>query len=178
MRHTTYTKISKNKLHNLLTKRKLPLNTIEQIKEQVALRKKQIQKARVETRVRYKRWADLIKPLTKEINIVKASIHYHAKTNPQTHLFYQDYLKTLLNTRVLLTKHKLKREATPINTARDKRNWTDWVDKLDKEELIRSYNALPHNYKAKRKAIFPQPKERPVSQTVGNSPTQQREETQ
>ena len=160
MRHTPYTKLSRNQLHNQLTKRGLPLDTIEQIKEQVALRKKQIQVARVESKVRYKRWADLIQPLTREIHLVKANIIYHKKHNPHTYLFYQDYLETLLDTRTLLTKHKLKREATPINTARDKRNWTDWVNKLKKEELMQRYESLPYYTKAKRKTIFPQPKEK------------------
>ena len=160
MRHTTYTKISKNKLHNLLTKRNLPDATINQIKEQVAIRKKQIQIARVESKVRYKRWADLIKPLTREINIVKANINYHAKANPLTCQFYTDYLETLLDTRVLLTKHKLKREATPLNTHKEKRNWTDYINKAEKEELINRYNSLPYNTKLKRKVIFPQPRQR------------------
>jgi len=159
MRHTTYTKISKNKLHNLLTKRKLPDFTIEQIKEDVAKRKKQINQTRVENRIRYKRWAALIKPLTKEINIVKANIVYHATTNPQTHAFYTDYLETLLDVRVLLTKHKLTREATPINTDKTKRTWVDWVNKIEKEELLKRYDALPYNYKARRKTIFPTPKQ-------------------
>jgi len=160
MRHTTYTKISKNKLHNLLTKRNLPDTTINQIKEQVALRKKQINQTRVENRIRYKRWADLIKPLTREINIVKANIKYHAKANPLTCQFYTDYLKTLLDTRVLLTKHKLTREATPINTDKTKRTWVDWVNKIEKEELMQRYESLPYYYKAKRKTIFPQPIQR------------------
>jgi len=160
MRHTPYTKISKNQLHNLLTKRNLPDFTVNQIKEDVALRKKQINTTRIENKVRYKRWADMIKPLTREINIVKANIKYHATANPQTHQFYLDYLETLLDTRILLTQHKLKREATPINTDRDKRSWVDWVNKIEKEELMQRYECLPYNYKAKRKTIFPTPRTR------------------
>ena len=165
MRHTPYTKISKNKLHNLLVKRNLPDFAVNQIKEQVALRKKQINTTRVENRIRYKRWADLIKPLTREINIVKANINYHREHNPLTYQFYTDYLETLVDTRQLLTKHKLERKATPINTAKDKRTWVDWVNKLEKEELTQRYLNLPYYYKAKRKTIFPQPKQLPKQLT-------------
>ena len=160
MRHTPYTKLSKNQLHNLLTKRKLPDTTINQIKEDVALRKKQINTTRIENKVRYKRWADMIKPLTREINIVKANIKYHATANPQTHQFYLDYLETLLDTRILLTQHKLKREATPINTDRTKRTWVDYVNAKEKAELLGRYECLAYNTKVKRKTIFPQPRQR------------------
>jgi hypothetical protein len=165
MRHTPYTKISKNKLHNLLIKRKLPEATINQIKEQVALKKKQIQIARVESKVRHKRWADLIKPLTREINLVKANYNYHANANPDTAKFYVDYLEALINTRQLLTKHKLERKATPINTAKDKRTWVDWVNKQEREDLTQRYLNLPYNTKLKRKVIFPQPSKLPKQLT-------------
>ena len=102
----------------------------------------------------------MIKPLTREINIVKANITYHAKTNPQTATFYQDYLETLLDTRALLTKHKLTREATPINHDKTKRNWVDYVNKAEKEELMARYESLPYYTKAKRKTIFPTPRTR------------------
>jgi hypothetical protein len=165
MRHTPYTKISKNKLHNLLIKRKLPEATINQIKEQVALKKKQIQIARVESKVRHKRWSDLIKPLTREINLVKASIIYHKQHNPLTYQFYTDYLDCLVYTRVVLTKHKLERKATPINTAKDKRTWVDWVNKTERADLTQRYLNLPYNTKLKRKVIFPQPKQLPKQLT-------------
>jgi hypothetical protein len=139
-------------------KRNLPDYTVDQIKEQVALRKKQINQTRVENKIRYKRWLEMIRPLTKEINVVRANIVYHAKANPQTADFYRQYLDALLDTRITLTKHKLERKATPINTDREKRTWVDWVNPKEKEELIKLYDSIPYCYKAKRKAIFPRPK--------------------
>ena len=159
MRHSTYTKISKNKLHNLLTKRNIPDFEVDRIKTQVERRKKQINTTRVENRIRYKRWAEMIKPLTREINTVRGLLSYYATANPDIYQFFNDYLETLLDTRILLTKHKLKREATPINADKTKRTWVDWVNKIEKEELISRYNSLPYNTKTKRKTLFPQPKQ-------------------
>jgi hypothetical protein len=166
MRHTSYTKISKNKLHNLLTKRNLPLNTIEQIKEDVTKRKKQINKQRIENKVRYRRWCDLIRPLTNHINIIKINTKYHAKHNPELHLFYLAYLDCLLNTRHILNTYKQKREATPINTDRTKRDWTDWVDSVEKAKLLERYEAIPYRTKfSTKRKLFPRPKQLPKQLT-------------
>jgi len=182
MPRPNYIKLSKNQLHNLLIKRNLPDFTVNQIKEDVATRKKQIQKARVENRVRCKRWAELIKPLTREINSVRTNLKYHAIANPHLHQFYTEYLDCLLETRIILTNHKLERRATPINTDRTKRNWVDYVPPETKQRFTQTYNNLPYNPKVRRKELFPQPRlnnqEQPVSAKTGverTSTTQQKE---
>lgn len=160
MRHTTYTKLTRNQLHNQLQKRKLPDFAIEQIKEDVAKRKKAINKNRIETKVRVRRWNDLIRPLTKHIGVIKINNKYHAEHNPELFLFYQDYLDTLLDTRQHLTSLKLKRTATPIKHDRTKRDWTDYVNEIERKELLDRYNNIPIRSKfTHRRELFPRPKQ-------------------
>ena len=85
MQHTRLTKLSSNKLHKLLTKRYKSPARIAEIKQWVAIRKKAINTARVEKRVIKKRWAEIIKPLTKEIKEARSAKIYHAKHNPELH---------------------------------------------------------------------------------------------
>ena len=160
MRSTPYIKLSPNQLHNILLKRKLPSHTIEAIKEDVAKRKAQIRLQRVEDRVRAKRWGELIKPLSKHIFIVQTNQPYHKEYNPELYLFFQDYLDCLQQTRNLLRIHKIKREATPINTDRTKRTWVDWVDGKAKKDLTQRYLNIPYRTKSThRRKLFPVPKQ-------------------
>jgi len=132
---------------------------MEEIKERVRLRKEVVNKQRVEDKVRAKRWNDMIKPLSNHIKTVRSNLAYHEYINPDLFCFYLDYLDVLLATRTTLTKNKINRRATPINTDRNKRDWTDWVDKDDKARLTSHYNALPKSSKANRRTIFARPKQ-------------------
>jgi thioesterase domain-containing protein len=163
MRHTPYTKLTRNQLHNILTKRKLPDETIVQIKEDIALKKKAINKNRVETRVRVRRWNDLIRPLTHHIGVIKINNKYHAEHNPELHAFYLDYLDTLIDTRHHLTSLKLRRTETPIAYAKkhgkDLKDWTDWVNEIEKKDLTHRYLSIPYPSKfTHRRELFPRPK--------------------
>jgi len=159
IRHTPYSRLSPNQLHNTLLKKKTPLNLMEEIKERVRLRKEVVNKQRVEDKIRAKRWNDMIKPLSNHIKTVRSNLAYHEDTNTDLYFFYLDYLEVLLDTRNTLTKRKLDRTKTPINTDKNKRDWTDWVDKDDKARLTSHYNALPKSNKANRRTIFPKPKQ-------------------
>jgi hypothetical protein len=132
MRHSTYTKLTANQLHNLLEKRKIPEPLKTNIKESVAIRKKQIHKQRVEDRVRAKRWGLFIRPLSNHINTIKSNLRYHTTANPELHAVLKDYLEILNDTRNELNKLRIQREATPINYAKqnkkDIRDWTDMVN--------------------------------------------------
>jgi hypothetical protein len=159
LRHTPYSKLTATKLHNTLVKRKTPLNLMEQIKERVRLRKEAVNKQRVEDRVRAKRWHKIIEPLSRHIKTIQSNLCYHEHINPPTYQFYLAYLETLTYTRNTLTKNKLDRNKTPLNTDRSKRDWTDYVDKEEKARLTSHYNALPRSIKANRRNIFPRPKQ-------------------
>lgn len=170
MRHTPYTKLTRNQLHNQLQKRKLPDFTIAQIKEDVAKRKKAINKNRIETRVRVRRWNDMIRPLTKHIGVIKINNKYHAEHNPELHTFYLDYLDCLLDVRELLTRLKLQRTATPIKHDKTKRDWTDYVNSTEKEGLINRYTNIPLKSKfTHRRELFPRPKQLHKQLTEGES---------
>jgi len=159
IRHTPYSRLSPNQLHNTLLKKKTPLNLMEEIKERVRLRKEVVNKQRVEDKIRAKRWANIIKPLSAHIKVIRANLPYHEDTNTDLYFFYLDYLEVLLDTRTTLTKNKINRRATPINTDRNKRDWVDWVDKEEKARLTSHYNALPKSSKANRRNIFPKPRQ-------------------
>ena len=143
---------------------------MEEIKERVRLRKEAVNKQRVEDRVRAKRWLNIIKPLSRHIKVIRANLPYHRDTNTDLYFFYLDYLNTLIETRTTLNKNKLDRKATPINTNRNKRDWTDWVDKEEKARLTSHYNALPRSSKANRRTIFTRPKQ--TKQTKQTKPKQ------
>jgi hypothetical protein len=160
MRHTPYTKLSKNQLHNHLQKRGISLPMQEKIKAEVALRKKQINTTRVENQVRYRRWMQMARPLSREINTVRTNLKYHEQHNPTLHIFFTDYLDCLLDVRELLNRHKLQRTATPLNTDRTKKDWTDYVNPLEKADLTQRYLSLPYNTTKKHKEIFKRPTQR------------------
>jgi hypothetical protein len=150
-----YTELSSNDLHNRLHKRNLPPNIINQIKEQVALKKKLINTARVESKIRMKRWAKLIEPLTKEIKSVRANMKYHEQHNPELHIFFTDYLDLLQQTRGILTTRKLNRETTPTNYDRTKRHWSDHINPELRKDYTHRYHNIPYASKhSSRREIF------------------------
>jgi len=142
-----YTEISTNELHNRLLKRNLPPHTIETIKENIALKKKLINTARVENKVRLRRWAKLIEPLTKEIKSVRANLKYHAKHNPELFYFFTDYLELLQQTKGILTTLKIQREATPTNYDKTKRHWADYIKPELRTDYTQRYHSIPYTSK-------------------------------
>jgi len=152
---TRYTELSRNQLHNRLTKRGLPDHTIEQIKARVELQKKLRNTARVENRVRLRRWAKMIEPLTKEIKSVRANLKYHQQHNPLLHTFFTDYLVLLCETRGILTTLKLQREATPRNHDKTKKHWSDYIKPELRKDYTHRYHSIPLSSKhSSRREIF------------------------
>lgn len=150
-----YIDLAPNQLHNRLQKRGLPQHTIEQIKARVALQKKLRNIARVENKIRVRRWAKLIEPLTKEIKSVRANLNYHAQHNPLLHTFFTDYLVLLCETRGILTTLKIQREATPRNTDKTKKHWSDYIQKQLREDYTHRYHSIPLSSKhSSRKGLF------------------------
>ena len=139
-----YIDLAPNQLHNRLLKRKLPLEMIEQIKERVALQKKLRNTARVEIKIRLRRWAKLIEPLTKEIKSVRANLKYHAKHNPLLHAFFVDYLDLLQQTKGILTSLKIQREATPTNYDKKKKHWSDYIKPELRTDYTQRYHSIPY----------------------------------
>ena len=142
-----YTEISTNELHNRLLKRNLPPHTIETIKENIALKKKLINTARVENKVRLRRWAKFIEPLSKEIKSVQVNLKYHEQHNPLLHLFFTDYLGLLLETRGRLTLLKQQREATPTNYDKTKKSWADYISPQLRTDYTQRYHSIPYTSK-------------------------------
>jgi hypothetical protein len=150
-----YTELSSNELHNRLHKRGLPHHTIEHIKERVALQKKLRNTLRVENKIRMKRWAKLIEPLTKEIKSVRANMKYHQQHNPELYYFFTDYLDLLQQTRGILTTFKLQRETTPINHDRKKKHWSDYINPELRKDYTHRYHSIPLSSKhSSRREIF------------------------
>lgn len=139
-----YIDLAPNQLHNRLLKRGLPHHTIEQIKERVALQKKLRNTARVENKVRLRRWAKLIEPLTKEIKSVRANLKYHAKHNPELYYFFVDYLELLQQTKGILTTLKIQREATPHNHDKTKKGWADYINPELRTDYTQRYHSIPY----------------------------------
>jgi hypothetical protein len=139
-----YTDITTNELHNRLLKRKLPEHIITQIKERVALQKKLRNTARVENKIRLRRWAKLIEPLTKEIKSVRANLKYHQQHNPELYYFFVDYLGLLLETRGSLTLLKQQREATPTNYDKKKKHWSDYIKPELRTDYTQRYHSIPY----------------------------------
>ena len=153
MQHTRLTKLSSNKLHKLLTKRYKSPARIAEIKQWVAIRKKAINTARVEKRVIKKRWAEIIKPLTKEIKEARSAKIYHAKHNPELHFFFTDYLGYLVELRGLIERNLQVNGKTPHKN--HIKHWVDMVDKTIREDLEKRYNNIPYPSKhSSRRAIF------------------------
>jgi len=142
-----YIDIAPNQLHNRLRKRKLPEHIITQIKEQVALKKKLRNTARVENKIRLRRWAKFIEPLTKEIKSVRANLKYHQQHNPLLHAFFLDYLGLLLETRGSLTLLKQQREATPTNYDKKKKHWADYIKPELRTDYTHRYHSIPYTSK-------------------------------
>jgi hypothetical protein len=117
---------------------------IEQIKERVALQKKLRNTARVEIKIRLRRWAKLIEPLTKEIKSVRANLKYHAKHNPLLHAFFVDYLDLLQQTKGILTSLKIQREATPTNYDKKKKHWSDYIKPELRTDYTQRYHSIPY----------------------------------
>lgn len=139
-----YIDITPNQLHNRLLKRKLPPEMIEQIKINIALKKKLRNTARVENKVRLRRWAKLIEPLTKEIKSVRANLKYHEQHNPSLHAFFLDYLDLLQQTKGILTSLKLQREATPHNHDKTKKRWADYISPQLRTDYTQRYHSIPY----------------------------------
>ena len=139
-----YTDITTNELHNRLLKRKLPEHIITQIKERVALQKKLRNTARIENKIRLRRWAKLIEPLTKEIKSVRANLKYHQQHNPELYYFFVDYLGLLLETRGSLTLLKQQREATPTNHDKKKKHWSDYIKPELRTDYTQRYHSIPY----------------------------------
>ena len=142
-----YIDITPNQLHNRLLKRNLPPHIITIIKERVALQKKLRNTARVENKIRLRRWAKLIEPLTKEIKSVRANLKYHAKHNPSLHAFFLDYLALLQETKGILTSLKLQREATPHNHDKTKKRWADYISPQLRTDYTQRYHSIPYTSK-------------------------------
>jgi len=96
MQHTRLTKLTSNQLHNLLTKRYRSPARIAEIKQWVENRKKAINTARVQKQVIKKRWARIIKPLTKRDQRSKVSEDIPRGQEPPT-LFVLRGLPRFLN---------------------------------------------------------------------------------
>jgi hypothetical protein len=139
-----YTDIPANELHNRLLKRKLPEHIITLIKEQVALKKKLRNTARVENKIRLRRWAKFIEPLTKEIKSVRANLKYHQQHNPELFYFFTDYLGLLSETKGILTSLKVQREATPTNYDKKKRHWSDYIKPELRTDYTQRYHSIPY----------------------------------
>lgn len=153
MQHTRLTKLTSNQLHNLLTKRYRSPARIAEIKQWVENRKKAINTARVQKQVIKKRWARIIKPLSKEIKEARSAKIYHEGKNPQLHSFFVDYLDFLITLRGQMEMQKSKNGKTPHENKIE--HWTDWVDVEIAEEYIARYNAIPYPSKhSSRRAIF------------------------
>jgi hypothetical protein len=150
-----YTELTSNQLHNRLHKRGLPQHTIEDIKERVALQKKLKNTARVENKVRLRRWAKLIEPLSREIKSVRANLKYHEQHNPELHTFFTDYLDLLQQTRGILTSLKIQREATPRNHDKTKKHWADYIKPELRTDYTHRYHSIPLLSKhSSRREIF------------------------
>jgi len=139
-----YIDLAPNQLHNRLLKRGLPHHTIEQIKERVALQKKLRNTARVENKIRLRRWAKLIEPLTKEIKSVRANLKYHQQHNPELYYFFVDYLELLQQTKGILTTLKIQREATPHNHDKTKKGWADYINPELRTDYTQRYHSIPY----------------------------------
>jgi len=139
-----YIDITPNQLHNRLLKRKLPEHIITIIKERVALQKKLRNTARVENKIRLRRWAKLIEPLTKEIKSVRANLKYHEQHNPELFYFFTDYLDLLQQTKGILTSLKIQREATPTNHDKKKKHWSDYIQPQLRTDYTQRYHSIPY----------------------------------
>ena len=139
-----YIDLAPNQLHNRLLKRGLPHHTIDQIKERVALQKKLRNTARVENKIRLRRWAKLIEPLTKEIKSVRANLKYHQQHNPELYYFFVDYLELLQQTKGILTTLKIQREATPHNHDKTKKGWADYINPELRTDYTQRYHSIPY----------------------------------
>ena len=139
-----YIDITPNQLHNRLLKRNLPPHIITIIKEQVALKKKLRNTARVENKIRLKRWAKFIEPLSKEIKSVQVNLKYHEQHNPELYMFFVDYLGLLLETRGNLNLLKIRREATPTNYDKTKKSWADYISPQLRTDYTQRYHSIPY----------------------------------
>jgi hypothetical protein len=142
-----YIDIAPNQLHNRLLKRNLPPEMIEQIKINIALKKKLRNTARVENKIRLRRWAKFIEPLTKEIKSVRANLKYHQQHNPLLHTFFLDYLELLQQTKGILTTYKIRREATPTNYDKKKKHWSDYIKPELRTDYTHRYHSIPYTSK-------------------------------
>ena len=151
-----YIDLAPNQLHNRLLKRKLAPEMIEQIKDRVALQKKLRNTARVENKIRLRRWAKLIEPLTKEIKSVRANLKYHEQHNPELYYFFVDYLELLQQTKGILTTLKLQREATPTNHDKKKKHWSDYIKPELRTDYTHRYHSIPYASKnsSNRRELF------------------------
>ena len=139
-----YIDITPNQLHNRLLKRNLPPHIITIIKEQVALKKKLRNTARVENKIRLRRWAKFIEPLSKEIKSVQVNLKYHEQHNPELYMFFVDYLGLLLETRGNLNLLKIRREATPHNHDKTKKRWADYISPELRTDYTQRYHSIPY----------------------------------
>ena len=107
----------------------------------------------IDKRVIKKRWAEIIKPLTKEIKEARSAKIYHAKHNPELHFFFTDYLGYLVELRGLIERNLQVNGKTPHKN--HIKHWVDMVDKTIREDLEKRYNNIPYPSKhSSRRAIF------------------------
>jgi hypothetical protein len=154
-RQTRLTKLSRNELHNKLTKMKLSDARIAELKEWVDTRKKQLNKGRLD-RVRDRRWRQVITPLTKHITTTRQNRKYHALVNPHLTPIIDSYIDELIQTRAKLHQERLNNPSAPTPKQKD---WRSFVPQETQDRLQREWHkeSQGNSKYSHTKALFPNP---------------------
>jgi hypothetical protein len=153
-------KLTPNELHKALSKRNLPQETYDQIRDTVERQKEEQRVRKIKRAAHRKLWIDLLNPLADEIKAVRGSLCYRGADNEERIAALSAYETLLLRVNRKLREIKSGFDMTPADAAAEAKipnkgeHWTDWVPSGKRQAIIALFDAIPHKPRAKRKIPF------------------------
>lgn len=160
LKYAHYMKLTANELHIALTKRKLPLEMVNYIKDVVSQQKADLRVRKIKRAAHRKVWGALLKPLDTEIRATRGSLSYKGAQNDARSEAFAAYETVLLKVSRKLRTIRNSFDLTPSEAAVESdipnkgEHWSDWVPLGKRVHVANLFDAIPHKARAKRKVPF------------------------
>lgn len=154
-----YMKLSRPRLIAVLNKRKLPPLLFEHILSTVERQRNERRAEKLRIKMHKTLWGYLLKPLQRELKLVRAAQFYESGDGGQRHAALAAYETALLRARTDINK-QAEKALTPKRAAEELKipngglHWVDWVPEETQIRVSRLFAAIPHKNKAKHKTPF------------------------
>lgn len=169
--YESYLKMTPTELHLHLLKRKLHPFRIQQIEDDVAIRKEAKRTERITRTVYRQAWLDLMQPLRYELNNARVGLRYCVRGKvlgvTERREAFEAYIKVMETLLKKLEMPSTQLAQTPRQYAQDLndrkkgspitnegQHWTDWVPAHIKHAIIAAFASLPYKPRTKRKIPF------------------------